>query len=161
MTVEDVESSESGGKSLFEPKEITKLNFDEGCEFYSLKVPKGFDIKKLKVGSKFNDWTKFEIQGYEIFEGRTEYDNGIEINCKLQSNNYVLTESNVAAKKLKAEKLKGEIVVHDFEVPGVRRFKFIPKTPYPIVEDNPDRFINIFAGSRICEHFLIGFLDRK
>ena len=100
-------------------------------------------------------------QGYEIFEGRTEYDNGIEINCKLQSNNYVLTESNVAAKKLKAEKLKGEIVVHDFEVPGVRRFKFIPKTPYPIVEDNPDRFINIFAGSRICEHFLIGFLDRK
>ena len=53
MTVEDVESSESGGKSRLEPKEITKLNFDEGCEFYSLKVPKGFDIKKLKVGLKF------------------------------------------------------------------------------------------------------------
>ena len=52
MTVEDVESSESGAKSRLEPKEITKLNFDEGCEFYSLKVPKGFDIKKLKVGSK-------------------------------------------------------------------------------------------------------------
>ena len=51
MTVEDVESSEIGGKSRFEPKEITKLNFDEGCEFYSLKVPKGFEIKKLKVGS--------------------------------------------------------------------------------------------------------------
>ena len=51
MTVEDVESSETGGKSRLEPKEITKLNFDEGCEFYSLKVPKGFDIKKLKVGS--------------------------------------------------------------------------------------------------------------
>jgi len=49
MTVEDVES---GGGGRFEPKEITKLNFDEGCEFYSLKVPKGFDIKKLKVGSK-------------------------------------------------------------------------------------------------------------
>ena len=53
----------------------------------------------------------------------------------------MLTESNVAAKKLKAEKLKGEIIVHDFEVPGVRRFKFIPKTPYPIVEDNPDRLL--------------------
>ena len=53
MTVEDVESSETDGKSRFEPKEITKLNFDEGCEFYSLKVPKGFDIKKLKVGLKF------------------------------------------------------------------------------------------------------------
>ena len=73
----------------------------------------------------------------------------------------MLTESNIAAKKLKAEKLKGEIIVHDFEVPGVRRFKFIPKTPYPIVEDNPDRFIKIFVGSRIYEHFLISFLDRK
>jgi len=52
MTVEDVESSEIGGKSRFEPNEITKLNFDEGCEFYSLKVSKGFDIKKLKVGLK-------------------------------------------------------------------------------------------------------------
>ena len=58
MTVEDVESSETGGKNRLEPKEITKLNFDEGCEFYSLKVPKGFDIKKLKVGSKFFS-TKF------------------------------------------------------------------------------------------------------
>merc|ERR1712131_382165 len=120
---ENVESSES--IDHLEPTEITKLNFDEGCQFYSLKVPKGFDIKKLK--------------GYEIFEGRTEFDNGIEINCKLQSNNYVLTGSKVSAKKLKAEKLNGEIVVHDFEVPGVRRFKFIPKVPYPIVEDNPDR----------------------
>lgn len=54
----------------------------------------------------------------------------------------MLTGSNLAAKKLKAEKLNGEIVVHEFEVPGVRRFKFIPKTPYPIVEDNPDRFVS-------------------
>ena len=59
MTVEDVESSEIGGKRRFEPKEITKLNFDEGCEFYSLKVPKGFDIKKLKVRLKFI-YVKFE-----------------------------------------------------------------------------------------------------
>ena len=63
MTVDDVESSESGGKSRLEPKEITKLNFDEGCEFYSLKVPKGFDIKKLKVGlklicAKFSNFSK-------------------------------------------------------------------------------------------------------
>ena len=47
MTVENVESSES--IDHLEPTEITKLNFDEGCQFYSLKVPKGFDIKKLKV----------------------------------------------------------------------------------------------------------------
>ena len=53
MTVEDVENSESGERNRrLEPTEITKLNFDEGCEFYSLKVPKGFDIKKLKVRSK-------------------------------------------------------------------------------------------------------------
>lgn len=55
MTVEDVENrtSESGERNRrLDPTEITKLNFDEGCEFYSLKVPKGFDIKKLKVGSK-------------------------------------------------------------------------------------------------------------
>ena len=43
MTVDGIERN-----GLVE-KEITKLNFDEGCQFYSLKVPKGFDIKKLKV----------------------------------------------------------------------------------------------------------------
>ena len=53
MTVENVDSSEDGlERDRLEPKEITKLNFDEGCEFYSLKVPKGFDIKKLKVSLK-------------------------------------------------------------------------------------------------------------
>ena len=58
MTVEDVENrtSESGERNRrLDPTEITKLNFDEGCEFYSLKVPKGFDIKKLKVGTKVFD----------------------------------------------------------------------------------------------------------
>ena len=66
MTVEDVENrtSESGERiRRLEPTEITKLNFDEGCEFYSLKVPKGFDIKKLKVGPKCSIYCGYKHSG--------------------------------------------------------------------------------------------------
>merc|ERR1712183_996464 len=49
------------------------------------------------------------------------------------------TGSSLDEKKLKSEKLSGEIIVHEFEVPKARRFKFIPKASYPVVENNPDR----------------------
>merc|ERR1712183_725866 len=52
------------------------------------------------------------------------------------------TGSSLDEKKLKSEKLSGEIIVHEFEVPKARRFKFIPKAPYPVVENNPDRYLN-------------------
>ena len=38
-----------GSDGKYEPSELAKITFEEGCQFYSLKVPKGFDVKKLKV----------------------------------------------------------------------------------------------------------------
>ena len=38
-----------GSDGKYEPSELAKISFEDGCQFFSLKVPKGFDVKKLKV----------------------------------------------------------------------------------------------------------------
>lgn len=32
--------------------ELSKISVDGECTYYSLKVPKGFDVKRLKVNSR-------------------------------------------------------------------------------------------------------------
>ena len=36
----------------YEESNLSKLSFDPECQYFSLKVPKGFDVRQLKVSSQ-------------------------------------------------------------------------------------------------------------
>ena len=38
-----------GSDGKYEECDLSKLSFDPECQYFTLKVPKGFDVKQLKV----------------------------------------------------------------------------------------------------------------
>ena len=38
-----------GSDEKYEECDLSKLSFDPECQYFTLKVPKGFDVKQLKV----------------------------------------------------------------------------------------------------------------
>ena len=94
-----------GSDGKYEPSELAKISFEEGCQFYSLKVPKGFDVKKLKVQKVCLHKLKV-FQNYEIGDGLTQYETGIEVHFNPKSSGHVVldpTSGNIGASRLSGE----------------------------------------------------------
>ena len=66
-----------GSDGKYEECDLSKLSFDPECQYFTLKVPKGFDVKQLKVSysvryraekkNEFHETKQWFPLGYPLF----------------------------------------------------------------------------------------------